>query len=242
LSASKDVNVTVYPYNQPPVVNAGADQTIIVPDPSLLISSGIMPTNPSAILSKSLLSVPHWNYAVGQPGLDAEIIRRSLSWSGTKLFAGGFFQHSGTNFIGQAGVWDGTNWAGLYDPSPLFPGGPPIGYNGSPNGIGPLGSRGDQMFTMGGFLKDLLNDGHGDFTARWDGAHWVPWQFQIVSFAVESGQVLATSNMVYLVGDWLSKPPTGLRALTMEADSPICPSMPALPLGTAPTGGRSAAI
>jgi PKD repeat protein len=69
LSASDDVTVTVYPYNLPPVVNAGLDQEIIVPDPALLRSDAAQPTNQAIFLSRSLTSEDRWNPGMGQPGL-----------------------------------------------------------------------------------------------------------------------------------------------------------------------------
>ncbi len=196
LSATSDVTVTVYPYNQPPVVDAGPDQTIIVPDPDLLISSGLMPTNPSVEMSQSLLSVPHWNNAVGQPGFDGWVGRKSLSWSGTCLFAGGDFYHSGTNVIGQIGRWDGTNWSGLYDPESTYPGGPTVGYVGG--SIGSISGLNSNLFVEGwGFLYPIW-PGPARVSYRWDGQHWCPWQCMGGgSYWWDGGQVLATSNMVY---------------------------------------------
>src|ERR1051325_9420435 len=69
LSASDDVSVTVYPFNQPPIVSAGSDQTITIPDPTLLVASGLTPTNAGIDLSTSLFETEHWNFAIGQPGL-----------------------------------------------------------------------------------------------------------------------------------------------------------------------------
>jgi len=169
LSASSDVTITVYPHNQPPVVIAGPSQTVVVPDPDALMANGILPTNPAVELSLSLLSAPHWNNAIGQPGLGGAntyasiIYDHGLSWSGTRLYASGGinsyfvgqggFHVSGTNYIGDVAVWDGANWSGLYDPDPIYPGGPPYGYvTGDGDELGYITARGDEVFVTGGFV------------------------------------------------------------------------------------------
>jgi hypothetical protein len=35
------------------------------------------------------------------------------------------------------------------------------------------------VYAVGGFLKDLNQDGHNDLTALWDGEHWWGWSFNL---------------------------------------------------------------
>jgi RHS repeat-associated protein len=224
LSASSDVTVTVYPYNQPPVVDAGPDQTIIVPDPDVLIAGGLMPTNPAVELALSLLSVPHWNNTIGQPGLDSSIEAQALSWSGTCLVASGGFVASGTNFIGSVAVWDGTNWSGLFDYGLVCSVGEPYGnpawhgengYFANGSAVLRSTSRGNEVFINGGFLAPRHLD-QGQETMRWDGTQWVTWGVQGAYPYYTSRQMLATSNMVYELFDLFK--PTYVRTYNGPAD------------------------
>jgi flavin reductase (DIM6/NTAB) family NADH-FMN oxidoreductase RutF len=137
LSASDDVSVTVYPFNQPPIVDAGPDQTITIPDPSVLSASGLTPTNAGTDLTTSIFETEHWNFAIGQPGLrgnpPGSFLHVSANGidavSGKVLVAGSFTQAGnlpmiywdGTTNSSAVGLamWDGTNWHRFYDPRPI---------------------------------------------------------------------------------------------------------------------------
>ena len=51
LSATDQVSITVYPFNQPPVAEAGPDQIIFIPDPAVLAAG-----RSNTVFSKSLLT------------------------------------------------------------------------------------------------------------------------------------------------------------------------------------------
>ena len=232
-AASNDVMVTVYPFNQPPVVDAGSNQTIVVPDPDALTANGLLPANPSVELGLSLLSTPHWNNAIGQPGLKQDgayrfepgtyptVIR--LSWSGTRLVASGTFVASGTNFIGSVAAWNGTNWSGLFDNGLLYPGGPPFGnpswngedgYAANDSAVMESTSRGNEVFINGGFLSARHPDA-GQETLRWDGTGWQTWGVEGTLPYYTPRQMLATSNMVYELFDLFK--PTYVRSYNAAA-------------------------
>jgi RHS repeat-associated protein len=215
-SASNDVAITVYPFNQPPVVNAGPDQNITIPDPSVLVPSGETPSGPNSELSVSLSETAHWDNAIGQPGLDDYILRNSLS-VGDDLFVTGHFQHAGTNEAHGSARWNGAQWFSLYDPRPHLNDNydytkTNIGYFVYDCGGFPycnqildcVAARGQEAF-VGGLGKNLAySDSYKDMSARWSGTGWESWVFK------QAGNQLwviqATPNKVYLGGYFAIQP------------------------------------
>jgi hypothetical protein len=124
LSAFADVSLTVYPVNNPPVVHAGTDQTILVPDPALLSEDGSVSLTPQVELSVSLSSLARWNNAVGQPGLTGVpagagstwVWRHGIALDGTNLYASGLFRLAGGQLVKGIARWDGAQWYPLFDP------------------------------------------------------------------------------------------------------------------------------
>lgn len=207
-AVSDDVNITVYPFNQPPVVDAGPDQSIRVPHPDVLSASG-NPTNAGTYLSRSLFSVDRWNNTVGQPGVNGRA--HQVAAGGTNIYYAGSFSHAGPLRLNGLGRWDGSAWYQLYDPSPSVPtnpASPPVGLvNDNAGNITAIDARGDEIFLMGGFVDDHFPfDGHNDFTARWTGTRWVKWAFKILSSFVSGRVVKATPDAVYVGGEFQFQP------------------------------------
>src|SRR5882724_587460 len=204
-NASADVQVAVYLHNQSPIADAGEDQTVTIPDPARLSPSG-QPMDAGAELSTSISAAPHWNNAVGQPGLNASVNEDALSLANGMLYAGSYtsdgFTLNSTN-IGVVARWDGTNWSGLYSSLPVYSSGPPFGYMTIPytqSAGAKLIAHGDEVFVSGDFLRDLGNDGFNDWSARWDGAAWRPWQVADVGGAVGIEQFLFHQGSIYTAG------------------------------------------
>ncbi len=212
LAASNDVTVTVHPFNQPPLVMAGEDQTVTVPDPVLLSSKTGEPLDPRVALQTSLGSEPRWNHTVGQPGLTGPVDEKALSYSDGILYAGGKFgtvpglpDYWNGDLIRR---WDGTNWSGLYSSEPIYPGGPPYGYlTAYRTADVRLVARGKEVFVDTWHIRDINENTFAETAARWDGAAWCSWQVQIVSPAKIVGDLVASPDLVYLAG-YMSFRPT----------------------------------
>ncbi|MBU6399281.1 MAG: hypothetical protein KGS61_03100, partial [Verrucomicrobia bacterium] len=219
-TASAEVTLTVYPFNHPPVVEAGPDQTITVPDPAVLTLDGLQPTNVSQTLSPAVLAAEHWTNRVGQPGLTGTppgawavtVAQQAIASSGNDVYAGGKFLQAGAQTVNGLARWDGTNWFPLYDPSPANPtnpASPPVGFvTDTALPITAVAARGREVFVAGGFLKDLAcpPDGHLDLTARWTGSNWVAWNFQLCSPVVACSSILAAPDAVYVGGNFKFQP------------------------------------
>jgi len=123
---SREMRVTVVPGNQPPIVEAGSNQVVMIPDPALLSLDGSHPTNEHALLAVSMLSVDRWNPSIGQPGLTGpdnyayapSVNQYGLTMFGTNLYVASSFSHAGGVKVDGLGRWDGTQWSTPYDPSP----------------------------------------------------------------------------------------------------------------------------
>lgn len=226
LTDTDEVNVTVYPYNLPPVVNAGADQEIIVPDPALLRSDAAQPTNGMISLSRSLSSTDHWNPSIGQPGLTVHpigggtvgISRNGLAVENGAVHVAGTFAFAGTNRVGSLAKWDGTNWSGFYDPRPdpypSLEAGTNIGWGiFDCHGAGFCGEsfecvavRGQEVFGGGSYLKNLTvpSDNLVGVSIRWSGSGWEPWAFK--RFDGQIRVIQASGNKVYLGGSFVFQP------------------------------------
>jgi RHS repeat-associated protein len=227
LTDSDDVTITVYPFNQPPVVNAGPDQTITISDPAILLASGVMPTNASVDFSTALPEVAHWSNAIGQPGLTGaavgpgttEVGRHGLNIDHGTLVVSGAFTNAGGIIAKSLARFDGTNWYDFYDPNAA----PDLcGQSGCSGGVvawlifdcgtsdfcnevfDSATIRGQEVFASGHF-KDLGNlDGKNDFTARWDGNRWRSWSFKIGESKMLN--VHATPDKMYVFGNFSFQP------------------------------------
>lgn len=223
------VNVTVYPFNHPPVVDAGTNQTIIVPDPSLLRTDAPQPTNINLSLSRSLFVGDYWDYTFGQPGLTGfaagtggiGVSRHGLSINDGKLWVAGAFTNAGGIFAKSAAMWDGQSWNPLFDPRPDPV---PNAYRGTnigwalyycPDGsyctefFMSVAARGTEAFYGGSYLKELgPSDGFVDAAARWSGTGWEPWVFKYDATAVAAQvrNIKATPNKIYLAGSFVFQP------------------------------------
>ncbi len=122
LSHHDDVTVTVYPCNHPPLVDAGPDLEVVLPDPERLYPSAFAVTNVSVSPSRSLFSVDRWNNAIGQPGIAGEPVggflwvgRNSLAVdNGTLVVAGGFTNANGV-WAKSLARFDGSTWYNFRD-------------------------------------------------------------------------------------------------------------------------------
>lgn len=222
LQASDDLSITVYPFNNPPWVNAGEDQTIVVPDPALLSDDGSLALAPRVELSTSLASLSHWNNAIGQPGFTgtptgATSVRGSrngLTLSGTNLFASGLFKNAGGQSVKGIARWDGRQWFPLFDPRPnslTNEAAPPIGLAADfTEWVGPIAARGDEVFAAGTLdnLPDSKSSGAITTTARWDGERWRAWEYDFhpLNVVADVQDVAMDSNDVYVVGYFSIKP------------------------------------
>jgi hypothetical protein len=235
LSANDDVAVTVYPFNQPPIVDAGSDQTVVVPDPAMLLPGSSVPTNGNITLSVSLSSTAHWNNQIGQPGLNAPMLWHGLAVSGTNVYAAGSFTQAGGTQVNFVGRWDGRAWFGLYDPRPSIPANPaspPIGFAAIGNGQNVV-ARGNEVFVRGGF-NDLDHDGHTEGTARWTGTGWESWHLVFTNSTISGSGCLAISSNA------VSRAAIGVSSRTTAWT--VCPSPPtASPNGPARAGKLLAA-
>jgi RHS repeat-associated protein len=236
LSGHDEVTVNVYPHNQPPLVDAGRDQEVILPDPELLYPGPFAVTNVNVLASRSLLSVDRWNNVIGQPGITGEpaggflwVSRNGLALDqGTLVVAGGFTNANGV-WAKSLARFDGSNWFNFYDTNALpYVAGP--GHDGTDPGsvVGWLvydcgdfyfcneifdcaAVRGQEVFAAG-LHKDLGNlDGLKDITARWEGSRWQSWDFKRVGDQVRVIQ--ATADKVY-VGGHLCFQPTNASSQT----------------------------
>ncbi|MHB8521695.1 MAG: PKD domain-containing protein, partial [Limisphaerales bacterium] len=216
-AASADVTITVYPFNNPPLVDAGPDQTIAVPDPAVLTMSGLEPTNTSLALSPALFSLEHWTNRVGQSGLTGvppgtwavTVAQQSIATSGNDVYVGGKFLQAGGQLVNGLGRWDGAHWFPLYDSAPTNPASPPVGFvTDTALPITAVAARGREVFVGGGFLKDLSfpKDGQSDLTGRWNGSNWVAWNFKLVSSVVACYSIAATPDAVYVGGSFKFQP------------------------------------
>ena len=204
LTTSDEVQVTVYPFNQPPVVNAGADQQIIVPDPAFLTGTGHTPTNANTELALSLFSAPRWSTNVGVPGFDAQTLWNSLSVSGTNLYAAGRFSYAGGNLVRFVARWDGGTWNPLYDPRPLDPtnpASPAIGFvaRADSQSFNSVVARGDEVFVRGN-IQDLDRDGQSEGSARWTGTGWESWYIPNTNHLISGAGCLGISSHAVYVG------------------------------------------
>ncbi len=242
LSGSDEVTVTVYPFNQPPVVEAGSNQTVVLPDPVWLNPPTALPSNIRA--SRSLLSVDRWNNAIGQPGITGDpaggflwVARNGLDVDdGTLVVAGGYTNANGVEARSLA-RFDGSNWFNFFDTN-VIP--ETTDHNGGTSGstvdwlvydcdgasycseiFDAAAVRGDEVF-VGGIFKDLGNlDGLKDLTARWDGERWRSWGFKRLGNQV---RVVETDAQKVYVGGRLCFQPTNASPQTLT-NLPWCYGM-----------------
>lgn len=238
LSVSNVVNITVYPNNQPPVVQAGPDQSITIPDPAVFNPVTGSPTNASANLGLSLLGVDHWNNAIGQPGFGGvawgtdegpSIRRNAVAVQDGVVYVAGGYTNAGSTFAKGMASWDGTQWRNYFDtnaiPTTLDDGGVSSGttvdwlvYDCGTfpfcwEFFGCLDVRGPEIFVGASLFKDLGNlDGHKDMTARWDGSRWRSWVFKQAGNQVHV--IKSTPDKVYL-GGYFAFQPTNATSQTL---------------------------
>jgi RHS repeat-associated protein len=206
LTTTDEVFVTVFPHNQPPVVDAGADATITIPDPALLAAG----TNTSWSFGRSLLNVDSWNPAISQPGLSLihnqvssptpYVERDGLTFDGTNLFVAGIYYNAANLRVWTLGRWNGTNWSGVRDGhQPVVPGSDDLtGFvvRDSTSRVMEHAARGNELFVIGSSLRDFNGDGAGDSMVRFNGSNWVVWAPQRIQY--EGARAVAvTSNAVY---------------------------------------------
>jgi len=220
------VVITVFPSNQPPVVFAGEDQHVIIPNPDLLMASGITPTNAHLELSTSISEAARWSRNFGNPGITGAatgpgntwVYRSGLSVSDGWLLVAGAFTNAGGTYAKSLARFDGTNWFNFYDTTPLASSsGLPIDgtnvewlvFNCPPGSFcneifNCVSGRGEEVFAGGNF-KDLGNmDGYVDASARWDGERWHSWVFKHAGAEIRN--IKATADKVYLVGNFAFQP------------------------------------
>jgi RHS repeat-associated protein len=240
LTNDDDVTITVYPFNQPPSVEAGANQTILVPDPAVLSAT----TNGIVELSRSLSSVARWNNTPGLPGLSGvahgigsvSVNRNGLALENGILSVAGAFTNAGGVYAKSLARYDGTNWANYYDTNALpytngsFLFGSTVGWlvfdcgtAGFCNeGFGSVAARGNELFASGApYFKELetLSDPTADITARWDGTRWRAWDFNLLSGS--SGLIKATPGKVFVGGINLVFQPTNDSSHGFLANLPV---------------------
>ncbi len=234
LSAFDEVAITVYPYNHPPEVDAGADQTITIPQGSLV--TGTESINASTYLSSSLLSVDSWNPKIGQPGISGQakgsgniwVTRNGLDVDSGNVYAAGAFTNAGGILAKSLAKWDGNNWHGFYDPRTL--GQATTNHGGGTSGsvIGwdlydctgaefcteifyCVAGRGSEAFTAGWLMELGNSDGYVDMSARWSGTGWESWVFKQGGNHVRV--IKTTPHLVYL-GGYFSFQPTNASSST----------------------------
>jgi RHS repeat-associated protein len=218
LSHSDEVQVTVYPYNQPPLVDAGSNQIVVLPDPELLYPNPFGVTNVNVSLSRSVLSVDRWNNTIGQPGLDNYVARNSIAIADS-VFVTGTFQHAGGTEAHGSARWDGSSWHRLYDPRPHLndnydPAITNIAYFVYDCGtfyfcnqiLDCVGARGQEAFVAGLGKNLAYSDGFKDPTARWSGTGWESWVYKWIGGGQLPRVIIATSNLVYLGGGFIFQP------------------------------------
>lgn len=229
LSASDEVVVAVYPFNQPPLVDAGPDQTITLPDPSVMMPTGATPIDATCDLSVSLSDQAHWDYSIGQPGVSGIpaggflwVARNGLAVDGGNLVVAGGFTNAGGLWSKSLARFNGTSWSNFYDtnrlPHATGPGhdgtdpGDLVGWLVYDCGSNPYCSeifdcsavRGEEVF-VGGFFKEIGDpDGLKDGSARWDGNRWQSWVFK--TSGVDIYVIKATADKVYVGGGFAFQP------------------------------------
>lgn len=231
LSAADEASITVYPHNLPPVVDAGPDQRVVLPDPELLYPNPFGVTNVNTFLSRSLFSVDHWNHTIGRPGLTYSssgatswVRRNCLAVAPDYVVAAGSFDSAGGIPAKGIARWDGTNWFNFYDTNAIPEQCGHAGCSGAIVGwlvldcasefcnenFECVGARGREVFA-GAQFKDLGNlDGHTDMSARWDGERWRSWVFKQAGNHVRV--FAATEDMVYVGGHFAFQPTNATSA------------------------------
>ncbi len=237
LTASHEISVTVYPFNQPPVVEAGPDQTLTIPDPAVLAGGAYGNWSLSEALFTSGFRSDQWNPAISQPGLSLVhnqvgaatplVTRDGLAFSGTNLFVAGVFYNAGGLRVWTLGRWDGTTWSGVRDGNlPTPPGSTDIaGFvpNDSTGRVIQQAARGQELFVLGSRLRDFNLDGGLDSMARFTGSNWMVWGPQRLQRG-GARAVAAVSNAVYF-GAYMDVQATN-GTYTDRGDSNVLPGLP----------------
>ncbi len=210
LASIDEVMISVYRQNQPPVVNAGPDQNIVLPN---------MTTPVVAPVSAATRAVPDtWQYEVAQPGVNYYV--RKLAARGRQIFAGGNFSQAGGQPSGSIAAWDGCgSWVPLNDPN--YPG------FETPTSTTALEANDNFIFGGGGFFIDFGHEGQRDWTTEWDlnTGTWNPWVFQVVSPSLSIWDIKASSNSVYVGGQFSFQPTTQQGSITPVPGYPISSSI-----------------
>lgn len=227
-TASDELVVDVFATNLPPVVAAGADQVLLVPDPALLTASGQQPRDPRTSLAVSLFGEARWNNTVGQPGLEGYAGSHQLDYSDGNVVVAGAFPNAGGVYVKNLARWDGTNFWPYYDPRLIDPNDPQSAFGfidgrDSYPRIGAIVIKGVEVYARGSFLRDPLGSGGGVATARWDGEHWLPWAFHgqnTISFGL-GDLLVGRDGAVYLVGNFSFQPTNSTPGVGTFTNLPI---------------------
>src|SRR5262249_36480030 len=126
--------------------------------------------------------------------------------NGTDLYVSGGFQFANNVEVRNIARWNGCDYFPLFDPRPSDTNNPnsaPIGFVSFSSSIKPIATLGQEVFACGGFLNRLDHNGHDDFTVRWTGSNWVSWPLRIFSSSVAAFAMAASSNAVYLGGQFM---------------------------------------
>ncbi len=124
---------------------------------------------------------------------------RAVTIKNGLVYASGAFTNSGSQFLNNVAVWNGSNWSGV--------GG---GLNGVVN---TMLFNGSDLYVGGSFTNAVLGDAVATNIARWDGANWTALGNGVTGLGVQSLAVF--NNLVYAAGSFASA--GGVKAINFAA-------------------------